>query len=91
MDPNNDGDPSDGIDGWRLDVAELVNINFWKKFRGWINEINPDAYLTGEVWWEDFWNNKMWNASKWLEGDAFHSVMNYRFGDAMFKYFIDIV
>ncbi|SVD46962.1 uncharacterized protein METZ01_LOCUS399816, partial [marine metagenome] len=53
MDPNNDGDPSDGIDGWRLDVAELVNINFWKKFRGWVNEINPDAYLTGEVWWED--------------------------------------
>ena len=89
MDPNNDGDPSDGIDGWRLDVAELVNINFWKKFRGWVNEINPDAFLTGEVWWEDFWNNKMWNASKWLEGDAFHSVMNYRFGDAMFKYFID--
>jgi hypothetical protein len=31
----------------------------------------------------------MWNATKWLEGDAFHSVMNYRFGDAMFKYFID--
>ena len=30
MDPNNDGDPSDGIDGWRLDVAETVNINFGK-------------------------------------------------------------
>ena len=52
MDPNNDGDPSDGIDGWRLDVAELVNINFWKEFNGWVNKINPDAYITGEVWWE---------------------------------------
>ncbi|GEM_PF-6797715 len=22
MDPNDDGEPSDGIDGWRLDVAD---------------------------------------------------------------------
>ena len=33
MDPNQDGDPSDGIDGWRLDVAEKVNIKFWQEFR----------------------------------------------------------
>jgi glycosidase len=33
MDPNGDGDPSDGIDGWRLDVAEQVNHNFWKNFK----------------------------------------------------------
>ena len=49
MDPNGDGDPSDGIDGWRLDVAEKVNIKFLKTFRRWVNEINPNAYLTGEV------------------------------------------
>jgi glycosidase len=89
MDPNNDGDPSDGIDGWRLDVAEQVNIKFWKKFRRWAEDINPNVFLTGEVWWEDYWNNKMLNAAPWLKGDAFHSVMNYRFGDAMFKFFID--
>ncbi len=88
MDPNGDGDPSDGIDGWRLDVAEMVNLNFWKEFRSWVEEINPNAYLTGEVWWEDYPNNKMYNASPWLQGDAFHSVMNYRFGDAVYKYFI---
>jgi glycosidase len=89
MDPNNDGDPSDGIDGWRLDVAELVNINFWKEFNGWVNKINPDAYLTGEVWWEDHHNNKMFNAAPWIQKDVFNGVMNYRFGDAMFKFFID--
>ncbi len=27
MDPNEDGDPSEGIDGWRLDVAEMENFN----------------------------------------------------------------
>jgi cyclomaltodextrinase / maltogenic alpha-amylase / neopullulanase len=89
MDPDGDGDPEDGIDGWRLDVADMVNINFWKVFRGWVEEINPDAYLTGEVWWEDFMHNKMFNAYPWLKGDAFHAVMNYRFGDAMFKFFIN--
>ena len=45
MDPNGDGNPEDGIDGWRLDVAEQVNIKFWKKFRGWVFDINPNAYL----------------------------------------------
>ncbi len=88
MDPNDDGDPSDGIDGWRLDVADMVNINFWRTFRGWVTDINPNAYLTGEVWWEDYPNNKMFNAAPWLKGDAFHSVMNYRFGDAVYKYFL---
>ena len=28
MDPNGDGNPSDGIDGWRLDVAEKIDISF---------------------------------------------------------------
>jgi len=85
MDPNNDGDPSDGIDGWRLDVAEMVNHNFWKDFRKWVRAVNPEAYLTGEVWWEDWTNNKMFNAAPWF-GDQFDAVMNYRFTRAVKKY-----
>ena len=30
MDPNGDGDPRDGIDGWRLDVANEVPTGFWR-------------------------------------------------------------
>jgi glycosidase len=78
MDPNGDGNPEDGIDGWRLDVAEKVSLNFWKLFRSWVKEINPDAYIVGEVWWEDWNNGKMFNAAAWLKGDAFDAVMNYR-------------
>jgi len=89
MDPNNDGDPSDGIDGWRLDVAEKVNINFWRDFRVWVKEINPDAYITGEIWWEDWSRNKMFNASLWLQGDVFDAVMNYRWGRAAKQLVID--
>jgi len=78
MDPNGDGDPSDGVDGWRLDVAEMVNHNFWIEFRKWVRKINTEAYTVGEVWWEDWQNYKMFNAKPWLNGDQFDAVMNYR-------------
>jgi len=87
MDPNQDGDPSDGIDGWRLDVAEMVNHKFWQRFRGWVKEINPDAYITGEIWWDEWKINKMMNAKPWLQGDQFDAVMNYRFTRAV-KHFL---
>jgi glycosidase len=89
MDPNNDRNPEDGIDGWRLDVAEMVNINFWKEFRSWVKEINPESYITGEVWWQDWKNNKMFNAEKWLDGESFDGVMNYRFARAVKEFFIN--
>ncbi|MBI2619066.1 MAG: glycoside hydrolase family 13 protein [Ignavibacteriales bacterium] len=87
MDPNGDGDPSDGIDGWRLDVAEKVSIRFWEKFRTWVREINPEAYLVGEVWWEDWKNDKMFNAAPWLQGEVFDAVMNYRWAREAFLFF----
>jgi len=78
-DPNSDGNPSDGVDGWRLDVADMVAMPFWQDFRKWVRAINPDAYIIGEVWWEDYGKGKMFNAEKWLRGDVFDAVMNYRF------------
>lgn len=89
MDPNNDGDPSDGIDGWRLDVAEMVELEFWREFRTWVKEINPDAYITGEIWWHHWDKNEMMNAASWLQGDAFDAVMNYRFTRALKKMVVD--
>ena len=90
MDPNGDGNPSDGIDGWRLDVAEMIHPNFWKIFRSWVKNINPDAYIVGEIWWEDWPLNKMFNAAPWLQGDQFDGVMNYRVGRAIKKLVIDM-
>jgi cyclomaltodextrinase len=80
MDPNGDGDPSDGIDGWRLDVANDVSHVFWKGWRKLVKSINPNAYIVGEIW-DD--------ASPWLKGDEFDAVMNYPFATACMKYFID--
>jgi glycosidase len=89
MDPNADGNPSDGIDGWRLDVAEKVNISFWKMFRNWVKEENPNAYITGEIWWENWQINQMFDASPWLQGDSFDGVMNYKFACAVKNFIAD--
>jgi glycosidase len=86
MDPNGDGNPADGIDGWRLDVAAEVPMGFWREFRGWVKGINPEAYITGEIWWEDYQTFKLRNARPWLD-QAFDGVMNYRFGDAVYQFF----
>jgi len=87
MEPN--GNPSDGIDGWRLDVAEQVNHNFWKTFRTWVKEINSDAYIVGEIFWDDWQKDKMMDASPWLQGDEFDAVMNYRFARALKEFVLN--
>ncbi|MBN1897201.1 MAG: alpha amylase N-terminal ig-like domain-containing protein [Spirochaetes bacterium] len=80
MDPDRNGDPSDGIDGWRLDVPNEVNPHFWEKWRELVKSINPDAYITGEIW--D-------NASFWLKGKHFDAVMNYEWTKIVYRFFID--
>lgn len=80
MDPNGDGDPSDGIDGWRLDVPNDIPSPFWRDWRVLVKSINPDAYITGEIWSD---------ASHWLEGDQFDAVMNYPFASAGQDFLVD--
>ena len=77
LDPNGDGDASDGVDGFRLDVAEMVPLGFWRDYRRFVRSINPEAYLVGEVWWES-WPDRMYDPAPWLRGDVFDAVMNYR-------------
>lgn len=77
LDPNGDGDPSDGVDGYRLDVAAETPLGFWRDFRKHVRNINPDAYLLGEIWWEE-WPDKLLDPEPFLRGDIFDAVMNYR-------------
>ena len=77
LDPNGDGDPSEGVDGFRLDVAEMVPLGFWREYRRFVRSINPEAYLVGEVWWES-WPDRIYDPAPWLQGDVFDAVMNYR-------------
>ncbi|MGB5674106.1 MAG: glycoside hydrolase family 13 protein [Gemmatimonadota bacterium] len=86
LDPNGDGDPSDGVDGFRLDVAEIVPLDFWREYRRVVREINPEAYLVGEVWWEK-WPEAMFDTAPWLQGDVFDAVMNYRWYEPTRSFF----
>jgi glycosidase len=87
LDPNDDGDPSDGVDGFRLDVAEMVPLGFWRDYRTYVKAINPDAYLVGEIWWEQ-WPHTMMDPRPYL-GDAFDGVMNYRWYMPTRSFFAD--
>lgn len=81
MDPNNDGDPSDGIDGWRLDVAREVPIGFWHQWSDLVKNINPEAIIIGELWElsGDFIS----------EDGPFDALMNYNFAFAIKDFFIN--
>lgn len=83
MDPNNDGNPDDGIDGWRLDVAFCVEHQFWKDWRKHVKSINPEAYLTAEV------IDPIPVLKPYLLGDEFDAVMNYNFAFACVEYFVN--
>lgn len=89
MDPDGDGNPADGVDGWRLDVADMVAMPFWRDFRKTVRSVNPEAYITGEIWWQDWKNDKMYNAAPWLAGDSFDAVMNYRWAREVCSFFVD--
>lgn len=81
MDPDGDGDPSDGIDGWRLDVARDVPLGFWKDWSKLVKSINPQALIVGELWElsPDFIS----------ENGPFDALMNYNFAYAVKELFID--
>jgi cyclomaltodextrinase len=67
-----------GIDGWRLDVANEVDHQFWREFRSVVKQANPDVYILGELFHD---------AMMWLQGDQFDAVMNYPFTNAMIDFF----
>lgn len=77
LDPNGDGDPSDGVDGFRLDVAAEVPQGFWRDYRREVRKVNPEAYLVGEIWWQT-WPDSLMDPRPFLQGDQFDASMNYR-------------
>ena len=83
MDPDGDGDPSDGIDGWRLDVAFCIAHPFWKSWRRLVRSINPQAYVVAEV------IDTVEALRPYLAGDEFDAVMNYPFAGACAAWALD--
>jgi cyclomaltodextrinase len=80
MDPNGDGDPRDGVDGWRLDVAGEVGDAFWRDWRRVVKGLNPDALIVAEIWH---------NASDELRGETFDTQMFYPFAYPLLDWLTD--
>lgn len=66
------------IDGWRLDVSDEISHDFWRRFRKEVKAAKESAVIIGENWH---------NASNYLRGDQYDSIMNYAFTKAALDYF----
>ena len=68
------------IDGIRFDVGNEVSHRFLKRIREHLKAVKPDLYLLGETWHD---------ASQWLQGDEYDSVMNYPLLSGIHDFFLD--
>ena len=68
---------SKGMNGWRLDVANEVSDETWQNFRDSVKALDSEAVIIGEIW-DD--------ATKYLMGDMYDSVMNYQFRNAVVNF-----
>lgn len=66
--------------GLRLDVADEVDIRFWRQLRTRVKGIDPQMWIVGERWSD---------ASPWLQGDQWDGAMNYPFLFANVDFFAD--
>jgi len=61
-------DPSLGVDGWRLDVADERPSKFWADWNAFVRRCNPNAYTTAEIWKD---------AAQLIKEGGFSAAMNY--------------
>lgn len=81
-----------GVDGFRIDAAKHIyedlmsdkgeattakNTAWWQEFRASMNEVNPDAYIVGEIW-----DNSAAVIAPYLD-NAFDSGFNFSLGESI--------
>ena len=66
MQPN--GKRANGIDGWRLDVADQRPSKFWSDWNALVRKLNPNAYTIAEMWK---------NPAELIPNGGFTATMNY--------------
>ncbi|MGG4105325.1 alpha-amylase family glycosyl hydrolase [Paenibacillus lautus] len=81
-----------GVDGFRIDAAKHIyedlmsdkgeattakNTAWWQEFRASMNEVNPDAYIVGEIW-----DNSAAVIAPYLD-KAFDSGFNFSLGESI--------
>lgn len=65
------------IDGLRLDAADCIDINFFKRLKGVCKEKKPDFWLYGEITSGDY--------NRWANSETLDSVTNYEVYKALYS------
>ena len=65
-------------------MAFCVKHPFWKAWRKHVKAINPEAYLTGEIF------GTQPELARYLQGDEFDGAMNYPFAVTCAEYFVQV-
>jgi glycosidase len=71
MDLDDDGDYTEGVDGFRCDVAKDVPLATWQRVRDEMRGLDPDSLLLGEVW-----EGNAQNLTQWYT-DAFDALFDF--------------
>ena len=66
-----------GIDGIRLDAADVLDMDLMRALRGLANEIGPEFWLMGEVIHGEY--------QRWVNDAMLHSVTDYAMHKALFS------
>ncbi len=78
-----------GADGFRLDVVDELPDEFVKPLKEKMRQINPDAFLIGEVW-EDASNKRSYGVARRYFVDAeLDSTMHYPWRQAIIDFVLD--
>ena len=66
-----------GIDGLRLDTADVLDFDFMRRLRGLAETVKEDFWLMGEVIHGDY--------TRWVNGSMLHAVTNYHLHKALYS------
>lgn len=70
-----------GIDGIRLDAADALSPEFMRELRGFVDRLDPEMWLMGEVIHGDYRN--------WANDAMLHAVTNYELYKSTYSSFND--
>jgi Glycosidases len=69
-----------GIDGWRIDVADEVELSFLRELNSHVKQINKDAFIIAEIWHD---------AKRLMMSGGTDSVMNYDLRSILIDFIVD--
>ncbi len=78
MDPNLDGLPDDGIDGWLIAKPEGLDASFWREWIELVKGIDPQTLVVAETFVKD---------SSLVREGLFDTITNYDFANLALKFF----